>query len=150
MRWWQPSPEEPELFDWWRPLLAASQRARADEVPWPIHPDEFELRGHVDRGRRPAVWVYEHRANQQELLCDADGRTYELIVHRSGPSLGRFAEIDVRSAIWRARLPDVVTPVWYDEPRHHPSDAFSSGDGGPGAPATILQRGHLRLVVSSA
>jgi hypothetical protein len=120
MRWWEPSPDEAELFDWWRPLLAASRHARDEKVYWPIHVDEFAFTGRVERRPRPAIWVYEHRRSGRELLVDAEGRTYKFVVYRSGRRLGRFAEIDVRAAIWRACLPDVVEPIWYDEPRPAP------------------------------
>ena len=74
MRWWEPTPEEPELFDWWRPLLRASHRARLAEVPWPIHVDEFSLAGYVERGRgRSLIWVYAHRVNRGEMLVDDGG-----------------------------------------------------------------------------
>jgi hypothetical protein len=141
MRWWEPLPAEAELFDWWRPLLAAGRRARDEKVHWPIDVDEFAFTGRVDRLPRPAIWVYEHRRSGKELLVDAEGRTYKFVVYRSGPSLGRFAEIDIRAAIWRARLPEVVEPIWSDEPR--PSL-------GPGRSRRAPRRRHLRLVVSGA
>jgi hypothetical protein len=116
MRWWQPALGEPELMQWWQPLVAASRRARLEQVCWPIHVDEFTLGGRVDRGSRPSVWVYVHRRSGGEVLADEDGRTYKFVPYRSGRAIGRFKEISPRDAVWRARLPDVVEAIWYEEP----------------------------------
>lgn len=144
MRWWQPEPGEPELFDWWRPLLRASHRARIDEVPWPIYIDEFKLAGRIDRASRPPIWGYVHRRTDGELLVDDDGATYEFVRYRRGPQLGRFKEIGLRHAIWRARLPEVVEPIWYDEPTPQLVDD-ASGNHFPTA-EDVRERRHLRLV----
>lgn len=152
MKLWQPSPDEPERFDWWRPLLAVSRRARVEKVHWPVHVDEFEFRGRVERGRRPAVWVYEHRKSGREMLADWQGRTYEFIRYRSGRQLGRFNEIDVRSAVWRARLPDFVEAISYDEPPSRRVVGSPAGSWGveehaaEPAPRPAVRRGHLSLV----
>jgi hypothetical protein len=156
MRWWEPTAGEPELFDWWRPLLNASRRARLEEVPWPIHVDEFTLAGRVERGRQHAViWVYEHRVNEGEILADSGGTTYEFIRYRSGPQLGRFKVIDVRSAIWRARFPDVVKPIWYDEPSPRlVEDAaghwWPADQPHPPSAEAVREGRHLRLVAPPA
>jgi hypothetical protein len=153
MELWRPSPDQPELFDWWRPLLQASRRARDEHIFWPIHVDEFRFHGRIERGKRPAIWVYEHRTNGGEVLADWQGQTYGFIPYRRGPSLGRFQEISVRHAVWRARLPDVVKPVWYDEPRGAPlGHADGTGSDADGAdtrePTPPVRRGHLYLVPS--
>jgi hypothetical protein len=152
MRWWEPTPDEPELMAWWRPLLAASHRARFEAVPWPIYVDEFRLGGRVDRGRsKPPVWVYVHRRTKCEILADDSGCAYEFIPYRSGRQVGRFKQISARDAVWRARLPDVVEPIWYDEP----SPLLVEGAAGNSRPADqphppsaedVRQRRHLRLV----
>ena len=116
MRWWTPRPDEPELLDWYRSLLAFAQRARDEQVPWPIRLEEFRCAGRVDRRGGGSIWVYEHRVNGGELLVDEAGRPYRFIVHRRGSSPGRFAEVELRRAVWAARLPDVVEPVWYEPP----------------------------------
>jgi hypothetical protein len=123
-----PPPDQPELFDWWRPLLAVSRRLRLERVPWPIHVDEFRFCGRFERRPRPAVWAYEHRATKGVILADWSGQTYRFIEHRRGRQAGRFTKCDVRVAIWRARVPDVVEPIWYAEevPPYRP-DARSSG-----------------------
>ena len=115
---WRPPDDEPILHEWWLPLLAASRRAREERICWPLHVDEFALEGRIDRGTRPSIWVYVHGGSLDELLVDADGRAYEFVPHRSGRSPGRFKEIRLRHAIWRARIPDHVEPVWFDAPRH--------------------------------
>jgi hypothetical protein len=142
------------LHDWWLPLLAVSRRVREERIFWPVHVDEFALEGRIDRGPRPSIWVYVHCGSLEELLADADGRTYEFIHHRSGNSPGRFKEIRLRHAIWRARLPDHVEPIWYDEPpslprRDHDAASAASWSGGVDSDRPQIGRGHLRLVVST-
>ncbi|HEY3095226.1 MAG TPA: hypothetical protein VGK05_00150 [Acidimicrobiia bacterium] len=141
MDFWQPARGEPELMEWWRPLVAASHRARVERVFWPIYIEEFALGGRVDRGSRPSVWVYVHLRTKGEVLADGEGRTYEFVPYRAGPALGRFKEIEVRHAVWRARLPDFVEPIWYEEPSPRPvEDAhLPSADD-------VRERRHLRLV----
>jgi hypothetical protein len=149
MRLWRPPPDEPQLHEWWLPLLALSRRVRAERMYWPIHIDQFALEGRIDRDPRPAIWVYVHGGSLEELLVDGDGRTYEFIHHRSGRSPGRFKEIPLRRAVWRARLPDHVEPIWYDEPQprlRQVGDSWWWEDADPDEPQ--IARGHLRLVVS--
>lgn len=153
MRWFTASPDEPELLDWWRPLMAVSRQVRAERIHWSVHIDEFDFCGRVDRGSRPAIWVYAHKANDGEILCDWKGRTYEFIRYRTGPQLGRFKEIPVRQAVWRARLPDVVEPVDYDEHRQaRPSPIDPTEPIEPPSwlmePSRPTRRRHLYLVPS--
>jgi hypothetical protein len=156
MRWWEPTPGEPELFDWWRPLLAASTRARFEEVRWPIYVDEFRLGGRVDRGRlKPPVWVYVHRRTNCEVLADDSGCTYEFIRYRSGRQLGRFKEISTRDAVWTARLPDVVEPIWYEEPsprvvRDATGHWWPADQPHPPTADEVREGRHLRLVAPPA
>ncbi len=157
MRCWQPEPGEPELFDWWRPLLAAAGRARREEVPWPIHIDEFALLGRVERSPRPAIWLYRHEGGGI-LPVDAGGQPYRFIPNRSGPSAGRFEEVTISQAIWGASLPDHVEPVgfrhpaassWYDDGFE---DAYADEPEQPAWPApapAARQRRHLRLVADA-
>lgn len=120
---WTPPPDQPQLLDWWRPLLAFARAARDDEAPWPVHLDEFRLLGRVDRQDRPSVWMYRHQDSRRDLLIDDHGRPQRFIVHRTGASRGRFAEIEIRPAIWQAGLPETVTPVSY-----HSEDRRGDGD----------------------
>ena len=113
---WYPPDDQPPLLEWWTPLLRAAATARRERVPWPIHADEFELQGRVDRGERPAVWVYRHQRAGQELYLDDTGRPYTFTRTPNGRSYGRFTSSNLRSAIHRAGLPAHVEPVWYDEP----------------------------------
>ena len=115
MRCWQPGAGEPELFDWWRPLVAAAVRARRDEVPWPIHIDQFALMGRVDRPPRPAIWLYQHEGGGI-LPVDEDGQPYRFVPNRSGPGAGRFQEVTIRQAVWGACLPEHVEPVEFRHP----------------------------------
>jgi hypothetical protein len=119
MQLWSPPHDAPHLLEWWRPLMLASQRARSGRVPWPIHLDEFRLSGRVLRSGRPDVWIYEHHANGRALCIDAAGTTYRFVPTPRAKGAGQFRPCDIRTAVWRARLPDVVKPVWYEEPRRY-------------------------------
>src|SRR5687768_15609704 len=116
MRSWQPEPHEPVLLEWFAPLLALGRRAREDELPWPVHVDDFRLLGRFERRPRPDVWMYAHIENGGLLMCDADGNAYRFIESTTGRSRGQFRETELRRAFWWARLPDVIRPVWYDRP----------------------------------
>jgi hypothetical protein len=113
---WYPPEDEAPLLEWWLPLLLASAAARRERVPWPIHADQFRLRGRIDRGSRPAVWVYHHQDSSQELYLDGDGQPYKFVRTPNGKSPGRFTKVDIRQAVFAAGLPRHVEPVWYDEP----------------------------------
>jgi hypothetical protein len=118
---WYPPEDEAPLLEWWLPLLLASAAARRERVPWPIHPDEFRLRGRVDRAGRPAVWVYHHKDSDRELYLDGNGQAYKFVRTPNGRSHGRFTKLDIRSAVFAAGLPRHVDPVWYDETLGPPS-----------------------------
>jgi hypothetical protein len=136
MELWSPPHDKPHLFEWWRPLLLASQWARRRRVPWPINLDEFRLAGRVVRSGRPDVWIYEHHANGGALCVDAIGTTYKFIATPRAKGVGRFRPCDIRSAVWRAGLPEVVEPMWYEDPPRAPASwgAWDGGGGRPGAP----------------
>jgi hypothetical protein len=113
MELWSPPHDKPQLLEWWRPLLLASQWARRRRVPWPIHLDEFRLAGRVVRHGRPDVWIYEHHANGGSLCIDATGTTYRFIPTPAARGVGQFRPCDIRTAVWRAGLPEVVEPLWH-------------------------------------
>ena len=108
MRWWQPNAGEPELIDWWRPLLAAARRARHEGVQWPIHPDEFELVGRVVRGGddfdEPDVWIYRHETAVGFLAVDGEGGAYRFERDDELPGGGRFDPVTLGQAVWAAGL----------------------------------------------
>jgi hypothetical protein len=154
---WYPPHDRPHLLEWWRPLLLLGAAARRERVPWPIHLDEFRLRGRVDRKDRPSVWIYAHH-EAGELHVDATGQTYKFTRTPNARAFGRFAPCDVRTAIWRAGLPAFVEPVWYEEPPvavdrpawsdlEHPDDRTAASPpsevAAGGGPAR--QRGHLTV-----
>jgi hypothetical protein len=113
---WYPPDDEPPLLEWWLPLLLASAAARREQLPWPIHFDDFRLRGRIDRSSRPSVWVYHHKDGGAELYLDGTGQPYRYVPTPNGKSHGRFTKINIRRAVFAAGLPNVVEPVWYDEP----------------------------------
>jgi hypothetical protein len=160
MRSWQPEPHEPVLLEWFAPLLALGRRAREEEIPWPVHVDDFRLLGRFERRPRPDVWMYAHVENGGLLMCDAEGNPYKYIESSSGKSRGQFRDTDLRRAFWWSGLPDVVRPVWYQRPapRYEPEDWYDP-DGEAGAdekapaaaahPTRRRGRSHLRLVVDN-
>ncbi len=85
-------------------------------MPWPIHLDDFTLMGRVERGSRPAVWIYKHRDSRRELHLDGTGQTYKFTRTPNASSYGRFTACDIRTAVHQAGLPAYVEAVWYDEP----------------------------------
>lgn len=161
---WYPPKDRPHLFEWWRPLTLASRAARLDRVPWPIHVDEFILVGRVDRPARPAIWVYKHPEARGELYLDVTGRPYKFTKTPNAKALGRFTECDIRTAVWQARLPTAVAPMWFEEPAASGVEWGGRGDraraddesetlGAAPSPATAAgrhpsagrQRGHLTV-----
>jgi hypothetical protein len=154
MELWYPPKDRPHLFEWWRPLVLASRAARLERVPWLVHVDDFALVGRVDRGSRPAIWVYRHAEARGELYLDATGQPYKFTSTPNARSLGRFSTCDIRTAVWQARLPTAVEPVWFDEPRDagvewggrspHPSRHEPIDARDPQEPAG-RQRGHLTV-----
>lgn len=121
MRCWTPEPDDPHLLDWWAPLVRAARRALDEEVHWLILVDEWALAFRVERRGRPDVWVYVHDRSRGELCVDDTGQAYRFIANSSGPSPGRFKEMEIRHAVWRAGLPDVNPGVSFDWP-HRRSD----------------------------
>ena len=152
---WSPPHDAPHLLEWWRPLILVSKRARLDRFPWPVHLDEFRLAGRVNRPGRADIWIYDHHENGGSVCVDATGQTYKFIATPNAKGVGQFRPCPVRTALWRARLPDVVTPIWFEEP---PRDARSdvspeSPDGPDGTanaadegPTRVVRRGHLTLI----
>lgn len=165
---WSPPHDAPHLLEWWRPLLLVSRLARLERFPWPVHLDEFRLAGRVNRQGRPDIWIYDHHENGGSVCVDATGQTYRFIATRRGKGVGQFRPCPVRTALWRARLPDVVAPVWFEEPPARPqwdtwpadestvpgaargrgrSDTDeASPDGEVDEEPRVIRRGHLTLI----
>ena len=110
---WSPPHDAPHLLEWWRPLMLVSRRARHERFPWPVHLDEFRLAGRVRRQGRPDIWIYDHHENRGSVCVDATGQTYRFFATPRSQGVGQFRPCELRSALWRARLPDVVEPVSY-------------------------------------
>jgi hypothetical protein len=125
---WYPPDDEAPLLEWWTPLLLAASAARREQIPWPIHLDDFQLMGRVDRGARPAVWIYKHRGSRRELNLDSTGRAYKFTRTPNAVSYGRFTACRIRQAIFLADLPTFVEPVWYDEPPRRPVPPWPGSD----------------------
>lgn len=166
MELWSPPRDAPHLYEWWRPLVQASRRARVERLPWPVHLDEFRLAGRVTRRDRPDVWIYEHHANGGALCVDASGGAYRFVATpgtvrapggdaAAGGSIGQFRVCTLAEALRRAGLPGVVgrvvytppddTPAEGPEPQPEPRPAVASV-GGSGPPSRVIRRGHLTLV----
>jgi hypothetical protein len=171
---WSPPHDAPHLLEWWRPLMLVSRRARLDRFPWPVHLDEFRLAGRVNRQGRPDIWIYEHHANGGSVCADARGETYKFTATPRAQAVGRFIPCPVRTALWRARLPDVVEPTFLrdeiarpgldepwdpdeadtdardlDEAGNDDEDFDDAGAPDPGDEhdaARVVRRGHLTLV----
>ncbi len=151
---WYPPDDQAPLLEWWTPLLLAASSARRERVPWPIHLDDFMLMGRVDRGTRPAVWIYKHRDSRRELYLDATGQPYRFTRTPNANSYGRFTACRIRQAIHQADLPSFVEPVWYDEPPAHalrpPTPDATTADGSAHPtrrrPLPGARRGHLTLI----
>jgi hypothetical protein len=116
--------------------MLVSRRARLDRFPWPVHLDDFRLAGRVKRQGRPDIWIYDHHENGGSVCIDATGQTYRFIATPNGKGVGQFRPCELRSALWRARLPDVVEPVSYDRPDRG-DRADRPGDGGDVAEAEV-------------
>ena len=160
---WYPPDDEAPLLEWWTPLLLAASAGRRARVPWPIHLDDFSLKGRVDRGARPDVWIYQHTGSGRELHVDATGQTYKFTRTPNAASYGRFTACDIRTAIHQAGLPSCVEAVWYDEPplqavppwpaTHEPSAPVDEPARAPAAahptrrrPRPGARRDHLTLI----
>jgi hypothetical protein len=113
----------------------------------------MQLTGRVDRGSRPAIWVYKHAESRGEIYLDAGGQAYKFTKTPKAKSYGRFTPCDLGAAVWRAELPKFVDPVFYEEPmRHHADDTFE--DDVPAAvprpeapaPREPRRRGHLTVI----
>src|SRR5918998_424543 len=102
---WSPPRDAPHLLEWWRPLMLVSRQARVDRFPWPVHLDEFRLAGRVKRQGRPDIWIYDHHENSGSVCVDSTGQTYKFIATPRAKGVGQFRPCELRSALWRARLP---------------------------------------------
>jgi hypothetical protein len=167
---WSPPHDAPHLLEWWRPLMLVSRRARVERFPWPVHLDEFRLAGRVQRQGRPDIWIYDHHENRGSVCVDSQGQTYKFVATPRAKGVGQFRRCSLSTALWRARLPEVVEPVSYDRPvrrwdgapgtdpafgpgpdlgdgRHDAPDLDDDDAGSSGAPGPrVITRGHLTLI----
>ena len=167
MELWSPPRDTPHLFAWWRPLVMAARRARAERLPWPVHVDEFRLAGRVvRRGGRSDVWIYEHHANGGSLCVDATGAAYRFVATPGADdgAIGQFRPCPLAEALRRAGLPEVTGRVTYHGPgpgrasARAPEPASASASGPASEPAAeraqpgrgVIRRGHLTLVAGCA
>jgi hypothetical protein len=131
MRWWRPEPGAPELLDWYRPLLEVARQALDDEFPWCVHVQDFRVVGRVRRERRPDIWVYACGPSGRELYVDVHAQTYKFIPTPNGRGVGRFRLLELRSALWRCGVPDVIRPAWRPPVRHDDDEWDLSVTGPP-------------------
>src|SRR3546814_18853566 len=102
---WYPPNDQPHLLEWWRPLLLASRAARVERFPWPLHIDEVQPAGRVDRGSRGAIWVYRHSESRGEIYIDATGQTSTYTRPPNTRSPGRFQPPTIRTRPWAGAPP---------------------------------------------
>ena len=154
MELWSPPRDEPHLFEWWRPLVMAARRARAERLPWPVHVDEFRLSGRVvRRGGRVDVWIYEHHANGGSVCVDATGAAYRFVATPGADdgAIGQFRPCPLAEALRRAGIPEVVGRVVYHRPESTAGDGDRpASDDPPRPPTPPIRRGHLTLVAGCA
>ena len=126
--------------------MLVSRRARIERFPWPVHLDEFRLAGRVRRQGRPDIWIYDHHENRGSVCVDSQGQTYKFVATPRAKGVGQFRRCSLPTALWRARLPEVVEPVSYDRRAHAwrgaPGDGAALGAGteveaGPGPDESI-------------
>jgi hypothetical protein len=137
MRWWHPEPDQPELLDWYRPLLVVARKALDDEYPWCVHVQDFRVVGRVRRQGRPDVWVYACPEGGGELYVDDAGATYKFIPTPNGKGVGQFRPLDFHAALWRCGVPYAVQPSLRDPLPEPP--AYEGWEEPSGRP-------HLRVV----
>jgi hypothetical protein len=146
MELWSPPHDAPHLYEWWRPLVLASRRARLERVRAPVYVDEFRLAGKVARRDRPDIWIYEHHGDGGSLCVDSSGDAYRYVAAPSGRGLGQFRRCPMGEAVRRAGLTR-PGPDGAPEP-----DAAVAAVGGAEAPPQdrghrrVIRRGHLTLV----
>lgn len=149
MKYWRPHPDEPELMEWWRPLVLVIRRAIDDEFPWVVRLDDFIVSGRVIRSGRPDVWVYRLLTTGGELLADAEGQTYRFVPTPNAVGPGRLYPNEIRSAIWGSGLPHVA-PVQPGLDTGPPEPAWDEDEApGPmrdGWVAATVGRPVLRVV----
>ena len=164
---WYPPEDEAPLLEWWTPLLLAASAGRRERVPWPIHLDDFMLMGRVDRGSRPAVWIYKHRDSRRELNLDSTGQAYKFtrtpnaaglrplhgLRHPHGGLPGRPPDLRrgrlVRRAAARRPCRRGPVPTSDAEPVDEPMPAAVAGRAHPTRrrrPRPGARRGHLTLI----
>jgi hypothetical protein len=72
-----PAEGQPELFEWWCPLLAVGRRLRETGEPWTLQLDDFAFRGWVKRQGKATLFVYGYSPTGSDVICDAAGNTYQ-------------------------------------------------------------------------
>ena len=110
-----PPEGEPQLLDWWRPLLYLARHLHERGHSWVLDIDQFEVRGCVHRSGRGAVTVYGFRPTGREVYVDVHGRTCLWMATPGRPSPGYFRVCDPDAALAEAGAlcdaVDVPAPV---------------------------------------
>lgn len=147
MKLWSPPHDAPHLYEWWRPLVQASRRARLERVRIPVYVDEFRLAGKVARRDRPDIWIYEHHGDGGSLCVDSSGAAYRYVAAPGGRGLGQFRRCPMGEAVRRAGLTLPGAGGGTDE-----VGAALAAAGGADEPPhdhghrRVIRRGHLTLV----
>ena len=128
MKLWTPEPGEPELFEWWQPLVAAARAAMDAALPWPLSLDRFQFAGRIDRAGKPAIYAYAHVVNHGWIFVDPSGQAYEY-VERPGRAVGAFRPVSLAEALRIAAIDRVEDArLIYDEASPMLA-SFSDDDG---------------------
>ena len=158
MEFWKPEPDAPALMEWYEPLVALARRARDRSCAVPIYIDEFEFRGRMSSAARGPISVYEHVRSGHELLADTKGRAYKFVAHRSGPSPGRFVEIQPDDAALTALADVSPMKLWRRPPPFTVEELATAIEEHPAAPhVAVRDTGtegravrHLRVIDCSS
>ena len=113
---WSPPHDAPHLLEWWRPLMLVSRRARPRSLPLADAPRRVPP-GRAGQPPGPARHLDLRPPRERRLDLRRRHRA-DVQVRRHAQRQGRRAvpAVPVRTALWQARLPDVVAPIWFEAP----------------------------------
>ncbi|MGH9185331.1 MAG: hypothetical protein ACRD0U_05900 [Acidimicrobiales bacterium] len=151
----RPSPAEPRLVDWWKPLIRVSRQVRRERMHWLIHLDEFFYVGRMEQPRGPDVSVYRHGRARGEFYVDDEGGTYRFRPDRRRKLGARLEACDLHAALWASGLPHVDEGVdwpslrdgrqWDDDDESYPWGDETVAGGPDPATSNVRPLSRSRL-----